>query len=134
MKTQDEVTNLLRRTFKGGPMRRLPKKREDAEILLALSLVGLDPEGIFDETDMNLHLSAWLADISDEGGSADYITLRRYLVDLGFLRRASDGLVYRVRGERVDEVLSESAKRIDPKKIFNEVTQERMQRRGSFPA
>lgn len=133
MKTLDEVTSLLRRTFKGGPMRRLPKKREDAEILLALSLVGLDPEGIFDETDINRHLSAWLAEISADGGSADYVTLRRYLVDLGFLRRASDGLVYRVRGERIDDLLSASAKGIDPKQIFNEVAQQRMQRRGSFP-
>ncbi len=132
MKTLDDVTRLLQRTFKGGPMRRLPKKREDAEVLLALSLVDLDPEGIFDETDMNRHLSAWLAEISHEGGAADYVTLRRYLVDLGFLRRASDGLVYRVRGERVDEVLSTAAKSVDPKQIFYEVTQERRQRRGSF--
>jgi hypothetical protein len=134
MKEQEDVVNILRRTFKGGPMRRLPKKREDADVLLALSLVGLDAEGIFDESDINLHLSAWLADISDDGGSADYVTIRRYLVDFGFLRRASDGLVYRVRGERVDEVLAASAKQVNPKQVFAEVTQERVQRRSGFQA
>lgn len=114
-------------------MRRLPKKREDADVLLALSLAGLDADGIYDESDINLHLSSWLAGISDQGGSADYVTLRRSLVDFGFLRRASDGFVYRVRGERIDEVLSIPAQTVDATKIFAEVTQERMQRRGSFP-
>lgn len=132
MKTPEDVTHLLQRIFNGGPMRRLPKKRDDAEVLLALSLVGLDVEGIFDESDINLHLSSWLAEISADNGSADYVTLRRYLVDLGFLRRASDGLVYRIRAERIDEVLTKAAKDVDPKQIFAQVMQARIERRGSF--
>lgn len=132
MKDAEGVIAILRRAFKGGPLRRIPKKREDADVLLALSLTGLDPEGIFDESDINLHLSAWLTEISADGGNADYVTVRRLLVDFGFLRRASDGLVYRIRGEYIDELLTDSAKQVDPKQIFAEVSIERADRRSSF--
>ena len=113
-------------------MRRLPKKREDAEVVMALSLVGLDPDGIFDESDVNLHLAAWLDGIVSEDGLADYVTLRRHLVDSGFLRRASDGVVYRVRPERIDEVISPAAKTVNPKQIFAEVESARIERRKTF--
>ncbi len=132
MKDAQEATKILQRTFKGGPMRRIPKKREDADVLLSLSLVGLDPEGIFDEQDINLHLSSWLAEISADTGSADYVTWRRQLVDFGYLRRASDGQIYRIRGEYIDAVLSEPAKRVDAAQVFAAVSTERANRRRSF--
>jgi hypothetical protein len=113
-------------------MRRLPKKREDAEAVMALSLVGLDPDGIFDESDINLHLLAWLDGVSSEDGDADYVTLRRYLVDFGFLRRASDGAIYRVRSQRIEEVLAPSARAVDPKQVFAEVAAARSERRKTF--
>jgi len=129
---EKQVISLLRRLFNGGPMRRLPKKRDDADVLLAMSLVGLDAQGIFDESDINLHLSNWLAGISDPTGSADYVTLRRALVDFGFLRRATDGLIYRIRVERIDETLTEDAKGVDPEQVFAMVAEERNSRRSSY--
>ncbi|MDA1077227.1 MAG: DUF2087 domain-containing protein [Proteobacteria bacterium] len=128
---KDAVVALLRRIFHGGQLRRLPKKREDADVLMALSLSGLDRDGIFDETQINVHLSAWLDDISTQD-SLDYVTLRRDLVDSGFLRRASDGFVYRIQPDRIREVLSSEACAVDPKEIFAEVQSARDQRRRSF--
>ncbi|MBT3832101.1 MAG: DUF2087 domain-containing protein [Gammaproteobacteria bacterium] len=123
------IISLLRRTFKGGILQRLPKKRQDAEVFLALSLVGLDPAAFYEESEINVHLAAFLDIIASQEGSSDHITLRRYLVDLGFLRRATDGAVYRVSSERIDEVLPRNARDIDPKALFREVEMERLRRR-----
>ena len=106
-------------------MRRLPKKRDDAEVLLALSVVGLDPDGFLNEAEVNAHLMAWLDIISTE----DYVSLRRSLVDAGFLRRASDGFVYRVRPERINEVLAPTARTVDAKQVFAEVESVRNKRK-----
>lgn len=128
MQTPEEVTRVLRRAFNAGPIRRLPRKRADAEVLLALSVAGLQADVFYDEADINVHLSGWLAVIADDSGNADYITLRRRLVDLGFLRRASDGAVYRLVPERIEIVLSPAARAIDPQRVFTDTQSERMQR------
>ena len=123
------MISLLRRTFKGGILQRLPKKRQDAKVFLALSLVGLDPSAFYEESEINVHLSAFLDIIASQEGSSDHITLRRYLVDFGFLRRATDGAVYLISSERIDEVLPRNARDIDPKALFREVEMERLRRR-----
>jgi hypothetical protein len=125
---KDDLTNLLRRIFHGGLMRRVPKKREEADAIMALSLVGLPAEGVYDESEINVHLSSWLDGISRET-NLDYVTLRRYLVDYGFLRRAFDGAVYRIVQDRIEEVLSPEARLIDVKAIFEEVATAREERR-----
>ena len=130
MNDEADVVTLLQRVFRPGPIKRVPKKQHEAEIFMALSLVDMDPEGIFEETDINRHLSRWLESIAAQNGNADYVTLRRALVDHGFLRRASDGVIYRIRGERIDEVLTPAAKAVDPVAIFNEVQAARSQRRA----
>ncbi len=132
MLQKDEVEKLLRRSFKSGLLRRLPRKREDADVIMALSIAGMDPDGIFDESQMNVHLSAWLDGIADQQGNLDHVTLRRYLVDYDFLRRASDGVIYRIRPERIDEVLATEAKTIDAKALFEEEQTLRSVRRAAF--
>ena len=100
--------------------------------MMALSLVDLDADRFFNESEINVHLSAWLDVIGCTDGVSDYVTLRRALVDSGFLRRASDGAVYRVIPERIDEVLSPAAKTVDPKQIFAEVDSARAERRKTY--
>lgn len=124
---KDDVADLLRRIFHGGLMRRVPKKREEADAIMALSLVSLSAEGVYDESEINVHLSSWLDGISRET-NLDYVTLRRYLVDYGFLRRAFDGAVYRIVQDRIEEVLSPEARLVDVKAIFKEVATAREER------
>lgn len=128
MKEPDDVVAVLRRAFNGGPMRRLPKKQADAEALMALSMTGLQADTLYDETEIDQHLSTWLNTIAAEGSLVDHVSLRRALVDFRFLRRASDGVVYRVVPERVSEVLSPAATRVDAKQIFIDVTAARKAR------
>ena len=124
-----EIESILRRIFKGGALRRMPKKREDAEVIMALSLLGLDPNGVFDESEINVQLSAWLDGITVENSAADYVALRRDLVDHGFLRRATDGAIYRIEQSRIEETIASSAAQIDPKKIYEETLKVRAERR-----
>ena len=131
-KDKNDVINILRRMFNGGVMHRLPKKQQDAHAIRALSLVDLDPDKFYDEFEINKYLSAWLDIIGADDGLSDHVTLRRSLVDFGFLRRASDGAVYRVVPEMIDEYLSADAKLINPKEIFAEVEADRHARSKNF--
>jgi len=126
------IVDLLRRTFRGGALLRLPKKQAHADVFLALSVVGLDPEVFYEEPEINLHLAAFLNTIASQDGFSDHVSFRRYLVDFGFLRRATDGAIYRLCPERIAEVLPPSASDIDPFDIFNEVELEKLQRREKF--
>ena len=132
MQEPEAVIHLLRRVFRGGVMRRLPRKRKDAEVVIALAIVGLAPDAFHDESEVDAHLSAWLHIIGGNDGDLDHVTLRRSLVDYGFLRRASDGVVYRVVPERTDAVLSPGAQLVDPKRVFFEVQAEQHERRERF--
>ena len=125
---QQALITLLRRTFKGG-LRRVPKKQKEAQALLALSLIGLDPEGIFDELEIDNHIQAWIAALSPHDFQIDHVTWRRALVDYGFLRRATDGAIYRIRGETIAASLSAEAQQVDPTTVFTEVENTRNHRR-----
>jgi hypothetical protein len=96
---------------------------------LALSLLGLDPAAFYEKSEINVHLSAFLDIIASQEGSSDHITLRRHLVDFSFLRRATDGAVYLISAERIDEVLPRNARDIDAKALFRGVAVERLRRR-----
>ena len=129
---KDELTALLRRTFNTGVLRRVPKKPTDAAAVLALSLVGLDPEGMYDEAEIDAHLVTWLDGIGSEQGNAEHVTWRRALVDYRFLRRATDGVIYRIEGERIDAAITAEARSIDPKQIFAEVELARIERQNKY--
>ena len=51
---------------------------------------------------------------------------RRQLVGFSFRRRATDDAIYRLSPERIAEVLSPTAKGIDPVAIFDAVALEKM--------
>lgn len=127
----DALVARLRRQFNGGALRRLPRNPEDAELFMALALLGLHADAAYEESDINLHLIGWLNGIAAED-RPDYVTLRRYLVDSGFLRRSSDGVIYRAQFERVDALLSPEAKPVDLRQILEAVEAERSERRQAF--
>ncbi len=128
---KETLTKLLHRIFRGG-LHRLPKKQSERLALLALSLVPLDPEGIFDQAEIDAHIFAWLNGLSGFDGVIDHVTWRRALVDYGFLRRATDGAIYRIRPETLDEALTADARTVDAQAIFVEVELARDERKEKF--
>ena len=74
----------------GGKITALPLKQPQIVVILDEIALRFDPEKQYTERDVNLILE----EISEE----DYVTIRRYLVDYGYLTRARDGSVYRKNG------------------------------------
>ena len=72
-----------------------PRKPPDKQILLKSIVLTLNAEQVYTEPAINAALQTWLT-IAGFKIETDHITLRRLLVDEGFLQRERDGSAYRV--------------------------------------
>jgi hypothetical protein len=73
----------------------LPKREEDRHIVFKSAALYLEPTTNLTESELNEGLQAWLNDVWEAGG-LDHVTLRRWLVDTGYLTRDRDGASYRI--------------------------------------
>ena len=81
----------------------LPRRRRDRHILLR-SIVGtLNANAPYTEQLLNDALKDWISEVG-AGIGVDHVTLRRYLVDAGYLRRDSRGATYEVNSAGNGEV------------------------------
>jgi hypothetical protein len=79
----------------GGGGLELPRKPRDRHILCLSIAQVLNLGRSYSEPQLNAALMEWLADVG-RTIEIDHVTLRRYLVDAGYLRRAATGAVYTV--------------------------------------
>ena len=128
MTGRDEVIQVLSRLLRGGPMEGLPKRRADADILLALAAAGLDPAESYGEPEINEYLSTWLGRFA-RTAYLDHVSVRRSLIDWGFLQRDPSGAEYSSNPARIDAVLAEDAKSVQPGDILASLRREREARR-----
>jgi hypothetical protein len=71
----------------------LPKSPQDRQILFKSAILNMKPGEKLSESQVNEALGFWLANVA--GLSAlDHVSLRRALVDWGYLERSSDGTTY----------------------------------------
>jgi hypothetical protein len=75
--------------------RPLPRRRFDREILMKSILLVLDSGRIYTEPQINAELQLWNIDVAP-AIQTDHVTVRRMLVDYGYLERTPDGSAYRV--------------------------------------
>ena len=73
----------------------LPRKPRDRHILLKSVVLTLDRERSYTERELGDKLAYWLVDIYTSA-DLDHVTLRRLLVDAGYLARKADGSSYQV--------------------------------------
>lgn len=128
---KQQTETVLRRLFKGGVIRRMPKNRKDAQTFLALAASNLDPQIKYSESEVNRELVDWMADITCPIG-LDHVTLRRYLVDLCFLLRDASGSSYSANQTVINNAIDPSARSIQPRDILEDVQRERNQRKRAF--
>lgn len=128
---KQQTETVLRRLFKGGVIRRMPKNRKDAQTFLALAASNLDPQIKYSESEVNRELADWMADITCPIG-LDHVTLRRYLVDLCFLLRDASGSSYSANQTVINNAIDPSARSIQPRHILEDVQRERNQRKRAF--
>jgi len=72
-----------------------PKKELDQHILLRSALLIIGDTNVLSEKAVTEKLNIWTTDVCQIQGF-DRVTLRRYLVDAGYLTRSRDGATYQV--------------------------------------
>jgi len=91
-----------------------PRRFRDRQILYRSIIQTLDRDKKYSEPELNDAIQDWLLNI----GSCldmDHVTLRRYLIDEGYLSRSADGAAYQVSEARMDSIEFEpSIAAIDP--------------------
>ena len=73
----------------------LPKDDLDRHILYKSAVLTFDQDAVLTEKEVTTRLETWVHGIS-QIKNIDGVTLRRYLIDTGYLTRSKDGSQYRV--------------------------------------
>jgi hypothetical protein len=76
-----------------------PKDETDQHILLKSAVLVLGKPGPFTEKEVDEKLKYWIKEIS-RIQKMDHVTVRRFLIDTGYLTRSADGSSYQIQGPR----------------------------------
>ena len=127
--TRQDVEGLLQRLLHTGSLQGFPKRPEHRDILLAVAAMTLIRRRPYAEREVNEVLTDWLASVR---GAIDHVTLRRRMVDCGFLRRTRDGSRYFLDYGRVVGILGNPAIEVDAGAILDNVLRERGARKRVY--
>jgi hypothetical protein len=103
-----KVAEALTRVFASGRLTRVPRNPEHRDIVLGLLCRNLRRRIAYTEAEINAHLAGELASMKAE---VDHVTCRRFLVDLGFLKRDRAGARYFLNTPRLEGALTPEALR-----------------------
>ena len=129
MNTRERVRALFLRVLQTGRLERFPNNPDDLDIVLAVAGTGLERRRPYAESEVNEVLGDWL---DSAGADIDHVTLRRRLVDCGFLKRTTNGSRYFLNYGRVVEVLGDPAVEVDVGAIIDDIVFERQERKEAF--
>lgn len=111
--------------------RDLPKKPLDRHILWYSAALGLQPRRAYSEAAVNEELRGWAGLFGGPFG-LDHVTLRRFLVDEGYLRRDAAGGSYSLVTEGLPYSFDPSLAGLDLAHLVREAKQERESRKRRF--
>ena len=126
MTTQHDVEELLRRLLQSGRLEGFPRNPRHLDAVLAIAARTLDRRRPYAEWEINEALAEWLASVRAD---LDHVTLRRRMVDCGFLKRRTDGSRYFLNFGRVAGVLGDPAAEVDAGAIIDDILRERQARK-----
>jgi len=86
--TEKERSDILRKYIPQGQLLRFPKKEKEKLVILQKIADGFSPGREYSEKEINHYIAGFFE---------DYVTLRRYLVEYGFLDRVHGGKKYWLR-------------------------------------
>lgn len=104
--TPDAVAKVLEKAFITGGLRRIPKHPDHRDIVLVVLCATLRRRHPYSEVEINACLRTSLEEMK---ATVDHVTCRRYLVDLGFLKRDRAGTRYLLNYPRLEATLSAEA-------------------------
>lgn len=123
-----EAVATFKRLFVNGPLDAWPRPGRDLDLLLALAAARIGRGSGYRERDLNERLKPWLAGFCGPHGP-DHVTVRRFLVDMGFLVRDTAGSSYAAGARSPGEILDAAAFDIEPAQVLAELTEARAQRK-----
>lgn len=126
----DRAKGALKRLLANGRLTALPKRPADQELLVALAAAQIEAHRSCVESEINERLTAWLETISEPFG-IDHVTLRRMIVDSGYLKRTHSGSAYKINAEKSAQI--EALRGVDPAAVLAQVRKERALRKEKRP-
>jgi hypothetical protein len=112
MDKQDYVKRFTTLCLRSG-LNDLPKDIRDQHILMKSIILTLEPSMSFTELDINKHIINWIDNFCQIQG-LDQVTLRRRLIDAGYLTRTKDGATYQVSASGPhNQYFDESVEQVD---------------------
>jgi hypothetical protein len=127
--TISEFQNRFVSLILGG--RDLPKKRLDRHILFISSILKLEPERLYSESELNDELRKWTIHFGTNFG-LDHVTLRRFLIDERYINRDSAGMTYELETADLPFTFDPSIEKLDLEELINEAKREREERKQRF--
>jgi hypothetical protein len=107
-----------------------PKDELDQHILLKSAALTLDRSAVYSEAEINDKLKTWIDQIVRLEG-IDHGTLRRGLVDSGYLSRDKIGSAYQV-SQPSSVTYDDSIEAIDPQQVLEDARREIEERKRAY--
>ncbi len=104
--TPEDALDVLEKVLPEGRLQRIPRNPRLRDPLLALLAAGLHRRYPYGERELNDELQGLLSPLSER---VDHVTLRRYLVDCGFLKRDRAGTRYYQNFPKIEAVLTDDS-------------------------
>lgn len=123
-----EFYRLLENIFRG---KGFPRKRRQQHVLLKSVVLLLEPEQDYSEHQINDTLQKWL-DTIGKSLEIDRVSLRRRLVDEGYLVRDRAGRIYRVNEGNMDSLFEQGINAVNPVAVIEEAERRRVLRKREF--
>ena len=108
-----------------------PRRELDRHILFVSAALGLEPGRAYTEGELNDQLRAWTVPFG-EAVQLDHVTLRRHLVDEGYLQRDSAGASYELTTTGWPYTVDASIRTLDLEALVSEGRQARALRKQQY--
>ncbi len=129
--TADEFRQRLEALLLSPGGRGLPRKRRDWDILFKSITLALEAGRDYSEKEVNQVMEEWLDGVG-QAIEIDYVTLRRHLVDAGYLIRDLAGTSYRVGLEAMVELFEPAADAVNPAAVVEEARSRKEQKKRQY--
>lgn len=126
-----EFKNRLAALCLRGGGRGLPRKPRDQHILFKSITLMLETKRHYAEDELNERLLRWLSQVG-RTIEIDHVSLRRYLVDAGYLIRDTAGRSYRVDSEQTVGLFEADIQDINPEAVVEEAYRDTEERKQEY--
>ena len=111
----------------------LPKNDADQHILLKSVTLTLGKPGVFSELELNEKLKVWINQVI-QMRKFDHSSLRRWLVDFGYLTRNKDGSRYEVAAGSRAQLFDPSIDQVDIPQVIQAAREEIARKKQEYLA